>query len=311
MKQRYTWKGLALAGMVFCVLLFTFSIPFYQYLDWGYQYQDIKGKSEVIQQDSDSSYDVLFLGDSQGWATYSPVQMYGEHGFTSYNACTSGQIPYDANIMLKDFYKTKKTRLVVLDANMIYASTTANQVNILLMRIFPIFQYHNIDKKQLNQTYLSCVKGFNKSTNVQGYTGSLDYMNNSVQPDTIKSGDEDSLNEIYQQCQKHNSQLLLVNTVSPLQWNQKRHDKIQKWCEEHNVNYVDYNETSLNQQIGFDYSTDFRDGGDHLNLSGSKKVCAYLGSYLQTTYELEDHRKDEKYQAWNQLYNDASEYHGV
>lgn len=311
MKQRYTWKGLALAGVVFCVLLFVFSIPFYQYLDWGYQYQDIKGKSEVIQQDSDSSYDVLFLGDSQGWATYSPVQLYGEYGFTSYNACTSGQIPYDANIMLKDFYKTKKTKLVVLDANMIYASTTANQVNIILMRIFPIFQYHNIDKKQLNQTYLSCVKGFNESTSVQGYTGSLDYMNNSVQPDTIKSGDEDSLNEIYQQCLKQNSQLLLVNTVSPLHWNQKRHDKIQKWCEEHNVNYVDYNETSLNQQVGFDYSTDFRDGGDHLNLSGSKKVCTNLGSYIQTTYGLEDHRKDEKYQAWNKLYNDASEYHGV
>ncbi len=309
MKQKYTWKGLAIFGLVFCVLLAVFSIPFYQYLDWGFQYQDIKAKSDSIQQDSDASYDVLFLGDSQGWATYSPVQMYGEHGFTSYNACTSGQFPYDGFVMLKNFYRKKKTNLVVLDANMIY--TSANISKVLFMNLFPIFHYHDVNINDCNQTYSDNLKGFNSSQIVQGYTGSLDYMNIGEQSEKIEQDGVTYLEKIYKLTKENNSQLLIVSTVDPLNWNQKRHDKIQKWCEEHNVNYVDYNETSLNQQVGFDYSTDFRDGGDHLNLSGSKKVCTNLGSYIQTTYGLEDHRKDEKYQAWNKLYNDASEYHGV
>jgi hypothetical protein len=309
MKQKYTWKGLVIFGLIFCVLLAVFSIPFYECLDWGYQYQDIKAKSDLIQQDVDTSYDVLFLGDSQGWATYSPVQMYGEHGFTSYNACTSGQFPYDGYVMLRNFYRKKKTNLVVLDANMIY--TSANISKVLLMNLFPIFHYHDVNINDCNQTYSDNLKGFNSSQIVQGYTGTLNYMNLGEQSEKIEQDGVAYLEKIYKLTKKNNSQLLIVSTVDPLNWNQKRHDKIQKWCEEHNLNYVDYNETSLNQQIGFDYSTDFRDGGDHLNLSGSKKVCTYLGSYLQTTYELEDHRKDEKYQAWNQLYNDASEYHGV
>jgi hypothetical protein len=308
MKQRYTWKGLAIFGLVFCVLLAVFSVPFYQYLELGYQYQDIKAKSDIIQNEEDTTFDSLFLGDSQGWSTYSPIQMYGEYGFTSYNACTAGQFPYDASILLKNFYKTKKTNLVVVDVNMVF--TSVNFLKLGLMWIFPIFHYHNVDELSSLQDY-SSKKGFNEYDGSLGYTGSLNYMEENEKSDLIRFDCSKALEDIYELCKENNSQLLLVNTVSPLHWNQKRHDKIQKWCEEHNVNYVDYNETSLNQQIGFDYSTDFRDGGDHLNLSGSKKVCAYLGSYLQTTYELEDHRKDEKYQAWNQLYNDASEYHGI
>ncbi len=307
MKQRYTWRGIVLSGIVFCVLLTIFSIPFYQYLDWGYQYQDIKTKSNIIQNDSDSSYDALFLGDSQGWATYAPIQLYGEYGFTSYNACTSGQFPYDGFIILKNFYKTKKTNLVVLDANMIYTSADISKV--ILMNLFPVFHYHNVNIKNCNQTYSGDLKGFNRSYVTVAYNGPSDYMLTGTQSSVIEADGITYLKKIYEITKENNSQLLLVSTVNPLNWNQKRHDCIQKWCDEHDVKYLDYNETTLNQQIDFDYSNDFRDGGDHLNLNGSKKICTSLGAYMKTNYDLGDHRKDEKYQAWNQLYADASEYH--
>ncbi len=306
MKQRYTWRGIVLSGIVFCVFLTVFSIPFYQYLDCGYQYQDVQAKIEAINQESDTTYDVLFLGDSQGWATYSPIQMYGEQGFTSYNACTAGQFPHDAALILKKFYQKKKTKLVVVDVNMCY--TTVNTIKLLLMKVFPIFHYHNIGQLKSTQDY-SSRKGFNEYTTTVGYSGSLDYMKENRQSSHMRLDCSQALNQIYDLCQKNNSKLLIVNSVNPLNWNQKRHDVIQKWCDEHDVNYLDYNETSLNQEIGFDYSNDFRDGGDHLNLNGSKKICSNLGAYMKTNYDLSDHRKDEKYQEWNQLYEDASEYH--
>ncbi len=305
MKQRYTWRGLVLGGIVFCVLLTVFSIPFYQYLDCGYQFQDVKAKVEAINNETDKSYDALFLGDSQGWATYSPIQLYGEQGFTSYNACTSGQLPHDSAIILKHFFQKKKTKLVVVDANMFY--TTCNVLKLFLMNIFPIFHYHNIHQLKSAHDYTSH-KGFNEQEAVVGYSGSLDYMNEK-KSSHMRLDCSLALNQIEELCQKNNSQLLIVNTVNPLNWNQKRHDTIQKWCDEHDVKYLDYNDTSLREEIGFDFSTDFRDGGDHLNLNGSKKVCTNLGAYMKSNYDLTDHRKDEKYQAWNQLYADASEYH--
>ena len=306
MKQRYTWREIVLGGIVFCVLLTVFSIPFYQYLDCGYQYQDVQAKIEAINNETDTSYDALFLGDSQGWATYSPIQLYGEQGFTSYNACTAGQFPHDASLILKKFFQKKKTKLVVVDVNMCF--TTVNTMKLLLMKIFPIFHYHNIGQQKSSQDY-SSRKGFNEYTNVIGYFGSLEYMKENHQSSHMRLDCSKALNQIYDLCQKNNSKLLMVNTVNPLNWNQKRHDSIQKWCDEHDVKYLDYNETTLNQQLGFDYSNDFRDGGDHLNLNGSKKICTSLGAYMKTNYDLGDHRKDEKYQAWNQLYADASEYH--
>ena len=306
MKQKYTWREIVLSGIVFCVLLTVFSIPFYQYLDCGYQYQDVQAKIEVINQESDTTYDALFLGDSQGWATYSPIQMYGEQGFTSYNSCTGGQFPYDSSIILRNFFKNKKTKLVVLDANMCF--TTSNILKLIFMKTFPIFHYHNIGQIKSTKDY-SSRKGFNEYTGTVGYSGSLDYMTTGTQSAVMKQDGITYMEKIYKITKENNSQLLLVNTVSPLNWNQKRHDVIQKWCDEHDVKYLDYNETSLNQEIGLDYSNDFRDGGDHLNLNGSKKICSNLGAYMKTNYGLSDHRKDEKYQAWNQLYANASEYH--
>ena len=46
--------------------------------------------------------------------------------------------------------------------------------------------------------------------------------------------------------------------------------------------------------------TDSRDGGNHLNYSGAKKISVWLGDYLAKDYQLEDHRKDSRYQRWQQ-----------
>ena len=51
--------------------------------------------------------------------------------------------------------------------------------------------------------------------------------------------------------------------------------------------------------------TDSRDGGNHLNYSGAKKISVWLGDYLAKDYQLEDHRKDRRYQRWQQ---DVSAY---
>ena len=49
------------------------------------------------------------------------------------------------------------------------------------------------------------------------------------------------------------------------------------------------------------WTEDTQDKGDHLNVYGAEKVTSYLGNYLEENYELEDHRNDPTYEAWNQL----------
>ena len=246
----------------------------------------------------------MFLGDSQGWSTYSPIQLYKEHGFTSLNLCTPGQFMYDTYVLLKNTYKKQKPKLVVIDANMMFSFL--NPLKFILLQNFPIFHYHNIDTNKISEEYFAR-KGFNEYEGVVGYTGSLDYME-SGERNTLSKQAMQYLDKINQICKENESQMLLVNTVSPLVWSNVRHEIIQKWCVDNNVNYVDYNSSEQLETIDFDFSNDFRDGGDHVNLNGSRKICENLGNFIKQNYALEDHRKDSSYQEWNALAQDASEY---
>lgn len=303
MKQKYTWKKLIVVGIVFCFLLSFFSMPFQKYHKYGYQFEEVQSKTKLVNEQK-TSIDCVFLGDSQGWSTYSPIQLYKEHGFTSLNLCTPGQFMYDTYVLLKNTYKKQKPKLVVIDSNMMFSFL--NPLKFILLQNYPIFHYHNIDTNKISEEYFA-KKGFNEYEGIVGYTGSLDYME-SEERNTLSKQAMQYLDKINQLCKEHDSKLLLVNTVSPLVWSNVRHEIIQKWCTDNNVNYVDYNSSEQLETIDFDFSNDFRDGGDHVNLNGSRKICKNLGNYIKQNYALEDHRKDSSYQEWNTLAQDTSEY---
>ena len=303
MKKKYTWKKLIVVGILFCFLLSIFSMPFQKYHKYGYQFEEVQSKTKLVNEQK-TSIDCVFLGDSQGWSTYSPIQLYKEHGFTSLNLCTPGQFMYDTYVLLKNTYKKQKPKLVVIDANMMFSFL--NPLKFILLQNYPIFHYHNIDTNKISEEYFA-KKGFNEYEGIVGYTGSLDYME-SEERNTLSKQAMQYLDKINQLCKENESQMLLVNTVSPLVWSNVRHEIIQKWCTDNNVNYVDYNSSEQLETIDFDFSNDFRDGGDHVNLNGSRKICKNLGNYIKQNYALEDHRKDSSYQEWNTLAQDASEY---
>ena len=56
----------------------------------------------------------------------------------------------------------------------------------------------------------------------------------------------------------------------------------------------------VHKEMGIDWSKDTRDGGNHMNYEGAKKVTAYFGNYLSTEFDLVDHRGDEKYKSWDE-----------
>ena len=176
-----------------------------------------------------------------------------------------------------------------------------------MLNLFPIFHYHNAWLFEEKVDYRADRKGFNESDQVTPYQVDAVYMQRELS-EKLPADSQIYLDKIYQFCKRQNSQLLLVNTISPLVWTNGRHEIIQTWCDENDVNYVDYNQSELLDKIDFDFSNDLRDYGEHVNIHGSKKICENLGDYIQKNYALEDHRKDSSYQEWNALAQDASEY---
>lgn len=72
---------------------------------------------------------------------------------------------------------------------------------------------------------------------------------------------------------------------------------ISDFLREIGANYIDF--IRIADEIGFDYQTDMRSDGSHLNNSGADKVTAWLENYLEQ-HNLSDHRGDITYARWNE-----------
>ena len=77
-----------------------------------------------------------------------------------------------------------------------------------------------------------------------------------------------------------------------------RHNSIERFAKEIGVDYIDMN--TMPSEVPIDWEHDTRDMGDHLNIYGAEKATAYLGSYLEDTGLLTDHRDDPAYSGWNE-----------
>ena len=252
------------------------------------------------------SIDVVFIGDSEAFSAFSPLQMWKEHGFTSYVCATSQQqLPY-SNTLLHRATRNQRPRVVILETNSIYAPFSLEKAAQRTMQdVFPVFEFHNRWKtltsgdftNSISATYSDDMKGFylNKGVCAADATGHM-APSDDVQEVPL-------LNKLYVQymasyCRSIGAKLLLVSTPSTICWNTARHNGMTSLANELGIGYIDLNVGST--KVDVDWSADTRDAGDHMNLAGAQKVSGFLGDYLSRLYDLPDHRNDDAFSAWNE-----------
>ena len=129
-------------------------------------------------------------------------------------------------------------------------------------------------------------KGFIVRKNVIPYKGGK-YMKKTKKKKTVKKDISSYLEQIITLCEENQAELLLVSTPSPKNWNYKKHNGVKEWADSHSIDYIDLN---LDKGIKINWNKDTKDGGDHLNLNGAKKVTSFMGEYFRANYPLEDRR---------------------
>ena len=95
-----------------------------------------------------------------------------------------------------------------------------------------------------------------------------------------------------------NEKIELVFWVSPYLIREdeaKIFNAVEVYSRTKGIEFINFNR--IYKKIDFDYSTDMTNRG-HLNVSGSNKVTAYLGVYLQDKYNLPSHRGEKQYYLW-------------
>ena len=265
----------------------------------------------VLKQKEDS-IDVIFAGDSLVYSGISPMDIWYETGYTSYDVANPAQPINDTYKGIKIAIESQHPKIVFMEANVLLRDPKKVKTDYKLIwfykKYLPIIEYHNNWKKLLfnfvhdsyDYSWNDYNKGFiyvpkiKKASDVEGYMDDTDKT-----PATLPNGNKDNLKRIKKLCDENNVKLIIISTPNGRSWNYKKYLATKQVTKELEIEYIDLN---VDNPLDINWETETKDGGDHLNYQGSTKVTKFLSEYLKNTNLLTDHRNDPEYDEWNKAY---------
>ncbi|MBQ3302837.1 MAG: hypothetical protein IJH04_11970 [Eggerthellaceae bacterium] len=269
----------------------------------------IDASANAIMAEPADTIDVLFIGDSEAYSAISPLQLWGEHGITSY-VCSAASIrlPY-ANQLLQIATQNQRPRVVIFETNMLFTVFSIDDlVTKELEGLLPIVRFHDRWKnitsenpfKTPEYSWTDDLKGFRISTTVSGDDNPSLVGETRTRSLYISATGRLYLSQMVDYCRSIGATPVFLSTPTLINWAPERHASIQAVADELGVAFIDLNVAPYIVEI--DWDTETRDGGDHVNSVGAQKTTARIGDWLSWTFELEDHRGDASYQRWQTLY---------
>lgn len=260
-----------------------------------------------------NSIDVVAIGNSDLYSGMIPLQIWKEHGITSYVCAEPQQTIMNAYFLLKDVLTCQKPKLVILEVDELFSKTDAddldNAFSATLRNYFPIFEYHSRWKDlkkedfqdDIHYTTRNEAKGYYYNQQVKPYNGGFDkYMKKKAKRKKLTNTTEFYLDKLIKFIREDGSDIMFMCSPSASSWSTGKSLTIQEIANSYNINFIDFNTNY--KETGFNWVTDSRDGGNHLNYKGAVKMTDYLGKYLRDNYSLSDHRGDENYSGWDKDY---------
>ena len=268
------------------------------------------------------NHDVIFIGDCEVYANFSPLEMYRQEGITSYVRGTSQQLIWQSYYVLKETFRYETPKVVVYNVNAMRYSEpvseaynrltidnmrwSADKIGIIqasmteeedfLSYVFPILRYHSRfdeltaeDIQYLFREEDNTWNGYQMHTSIKP-VGTLPAKR--VQA-SYAFGDIcwEYLEKMRLLCEENGTEFVLIKAPSLYPyWFDEYDAQIEEYAQTHGLQF--YNFTECIDEIGLDFSVDTYDGGLHLNLTGTNKLSAYFAKILAEDHGITDHRND-------------------
>ncbi len=291
-----------------------------------YENQDGRITAEFYREKLDT--DIIFVGSSTVYSGVSPIVLWEEYGFTSYNRSNASQPMWTSYYMIEDAIECHKPKLVVLDIGFIkywdtYAEEPANRKAIDGMRfsktklkcieaakdtdeklsdyLFPVFRFHTRWKELSPEDFLYAY--YNKPVTYNGFlmdfrtTEKLPERDGYLLKDNTELGKRNIsyLRETIELCRREGVQIMLMKMPSYSDnWSSDYDRQIGKIASEYEITYINFDSCSAG--IGLDYRKHSPDEGSHLNTPGAELFTSYLGNYIDSAYDVPSHAQEKDYQ---------------
>ena len=272
-------------------------------------------------------HDVIFVGDCEVYANFSPLELYRDYGITSYIRGSSQQLIWQSYYVLEETFRYEIPKAVVFNVNaMRYSEPVSEAYNRLTMDglrwssskvkmilasmreeetfwsyVFPILRYHARFDELTGEDLAYFFSGRDNSWNgYQLHTGvkAVGHLPSKRPLADYAFGDicYNYLDKMASLCAEKGVELILIKAPSLYPYWYEQYDaQIAAYAAEHGLAYYDL--TQAVADIGLDFQTDTYDAGLHLNYSGTVKLCEYFGRILAEKHDCTDHREDPAVQA--------------
>ena len=255
---------------------------------------------------SRGSIDIYNIGNSLAMVGISPMDLWQNEGFTSFNLCKGAAKTSEAYYLLKHGFHYQQPDLVLIESNMLFRSDdpltdAGTAVSEFFQYHFSFIRFHNLwkaagDNPSLREYYM----GYLVSEHVMPYTGDTDYLKPSDERKEVARLSTYYMDRILKLCEEKGAKVVLYSLCSPKCYDTTRLNSVRDYAQSRGLVYLDLNQNW--REIGIDWANDTRDEGDHLNEYGVAKVTSYMGSFIRENYDVTDHRGDPGYRHWNTLY---------
>ena len=228
--------------------------------------------------------DCMFSGTNPGFkkgispleAEAAKVDVAGQAPSKATNADVAGQAPSKAtNAPQQNIFTKCKALLQEGDSAFLAA----------LNYKFPLVKYHDNWKHLKLTTFLQprgkyhfSNKGMAYANTVKAYPFGNEYMQLSGGKHAMLSEEKlDQFQKIYDLCDRNGIRLVLLTVPSANTWNKGKSDTVKQLAKKYDLTYYDYNRQL---PAGFNWATDSKDGGNHLNYAGASAVTKDLAKKL-------------------------------
>lgn len=300
-----------LAGLMALLMLFSYVFtPKDNTREAGIDEYTLNG----VYAEPENTLDVIFEGDSTSYYGINPLEIWRDSGITSYAAGSPRQFLCYTRPILEKIYQTQSPKYIFLEAtSLFYRVPFTDELKIKFDNICKIIRYHD-RWKSLKWNELFAPVRYSQRQRDKGYHFETEilpadteyYAQPTDQKKSVSFRNRREFEAIMKLCQSHDTQIILISMPNTTIWNMKMHNGAQAFADEMGLTYLDLNMHL--DEMGFDWSHDSMDHGNHLNVFGADKVSKYLANYMRENLDLTDHRSDDAFSGWNDDLRDYDQF---
>lgn len=255
----------------------------------------------------ENTIDVLFLGNSECYCGFVPMEIWKEQGITSYVSGSSLQRLYQSEQYLRSAFRNQSPKIVILETLAVFTDYGRTDVlSDMAGEWIPLLRYHDRWKslgakdfyQPVQYTHVRGDKGYHTFRDIKA-ADTTGYMSPTEEIRWVPSKNIRHIQNMQEFCQEHGAQLILVSVPSTANWNQANHNGIAAMADSLGILYLDLN--LMPEEVPIDWKVDTRDQGDHMNITGARKVSDFIGQWLAETGLFEDKRGQEAYSQWDRF----------